>query len=77
MKKRHKEVKFFQKRLLQNYGEDWTVIPNTDLVKEEPHCSNMIVKTEKIKEEKLDGWVLNNIFVSKIEYIKNYVCFVF
>ncbi|XP_044759740.1 high mobility group protein B1-like [Coccinella septempunctata] len=58
VKKRHKEVQFFKKRLLQHYGEDWSVIPNTDLVKEEPHGSksNVVVKTEKIKEEKFDDY---------------------
>lgn len=61
-KKRHKEVKFFKNRLLQHYGEDWSVIPNTDIVKDELHSgkSNVVVKTEKIKEEKLDGlWIIN------------------
>ncbi|KAK9883268.1 hypothetical protein WA026_001452 [Henosepilachna vigintioctopunctata] len=55
VKRRHKEVQFFKNRLLQNYGEDWTVVPNTDIVKEEPHNNKTnIVKTEKIKEEKVE-----------------------
>ncbi|XP_045478257.1 high mobility group protein B3-like [Harmonia axyridis] len=58
VKKRHKEVKFFKNRLLQHYGEDWSLIPNTDIVKEEFHTGkpSLPVKADKIKEEKFDDY---------------------
>ncbi|CAH0564854.1 unnamed protein product [Brassicogethes aeneus] len=54
-KRRHKEVNFFKQRLLKNYSEDWTVIPKTNLIKEEEDTkpSNLVAK-ERIKEEKLE-----------------------
>lgn len=55
VKRRHKECQFVKKRLLQSYGEDWTIVPNTDITKDEPQSSRHGLhshnKTDKIKEE--------------------------
>lgn len=52
-----KDVRFFKQRLLNNYDEDWTVIPNLDLVLEEEDdkrsVAHLMLK-EKMKEEKLE-----------------------
>lgn len=57
MRRRQKEVKFFRKRLQNNYGEDWAVIPNLDLVKEEEDTKSVtyLMLKDKIKEEKVEG----------------------
>ncbi|KAJ8928127.1 hypothetical protein NQ314_019353, partial [Rhamnusium bicolor] len=56
-KRRLKDVKFFKQRLLNNYDEDWTVIPSVELTLEEEEdkrsVAHLMLK-EKIKEEKLD-----------------------
>nr|CAI5858331.1 unnamed protein product [Callosobruchus analis] len=55
-KRRIKDVKFLKHRLLQNYDEDWSVIPNNEVVHEEddkkavPH----LIMKERVKEEKID-----------------------
>ncbi|CAH1954276.1 unnamed protein product [Acanthoscelides obtectus] len=53
-KRRLKDVKYLRNRLMQNYDEDWSVIPNTDLVAEEDDkkaVGHLIMK-DRIKEEK-------------------------
>lgn len=59
VRRRQKEVKFFKKRLLNNYSEDWSVIPNLDIVKEEDESNTKSVAylmlKDKIKEEKDDA----------------------
>ncbi|KAJ3624304.1 hypothetical protein MTP99_017940 [Tenebrio molitor] len=59
VKRRQKEVKFFKKRLHNNYGEDWAVIPNLDIVKEEEETKSVayLMLKDKIKEEKADEQV--------------------
>ncbi|EFA08580.1 uncharacterized protein LOC103313877 isoform X1 [Tribolium castaneum] len=54
--RRQKEVNFFRKRLLNNYGEDWTVIPNLDLIKEEEDSKSVafLMLKDKLKEEKCE-----------------------
>ncbi|KAJ8923168.1 hypothetical protein NQ315_001722 [Exocentrus adspersus] len=56
-KRRLKDVRFFKQRLLNNYDEDWTVIPNLDLSLEEEEdkrsVAHLMLK-DKIKEEKLE-----------------------
>lgn len=58
VRRRQKEVKFFRKRLQNNYGEDWTIIPNLDLIKEEEDSKSVayLMLKDKIKEEKLEGF---------------------
>ncbi|XP_060523305.1 uncharacterized protein LOC132700161 [Cylas formicarius] len=52
-KRRYKEVKFFRHRLLNNYGEDWSVIPPDDFsdVEQEERPQQLLPK-DKIKQEK-------------------------
>ncbi|XP_018570444.1 HMG1/2-like protein [Anoplophora glabripennis] len=56
-KRRLKDVRFFKQRLLNNFDEDWTVIPNLDMALEEEDdkrsVAHLMLK-DKIKEEKLD-----------------------
>ncbi|RZC37942.1 high mobility group B protein 13-like [Asbolus verrucosus] len=56
VRRRQKEVKFFKKRLQNNYGEDWAVIPNLDIVKDEEETKSVayLMLKDKIKEEKVD-----------------------
>lgn len=50
-------MKFFKQRLLNNYAENWTVIPNLDLIKEEEDTkpTHLHGKVSKIKDEPLDN----------------------
>mgnify|MGYP005984375401 CR=1 FL=1 len=47
-------MKFFRKRLQNNYGEDWAVIPNLDIVKEEEDSKSVayLMLKDKLKDEK-------------------------
>lgn len=60
-KRRLKEVKFFKQRLLNNYVEDWSVVPisdtNLDEDEDKKSISHLISK-DKIKEEKCDEGIL-------------------
>lgn len=50
-------MKFFKQRLMNNYEEEWPVIPNTDLNLDEEDDKRSIAHLmlkDKIKEEKLD-----------------------
>lgn len=65
-KRRLKEVKFFKQRLLNNYVEDWSVVPisdtNLDEDEDKKSVSHLISK-DKIKEEKCDeGLYLYYVF---------------
>ncbi|KAG5889302.1 hypothetical protein JTB14_031949 [Gonioctena quinquepunctata] len=56
-KRRLKDVKFFKQRLLNNYDEDWNVIPQTDFIFDDEDDKRSIVHLmlkDKIKEEKID-----------------------
>lgn len=56
-KRRLKDIKFFKQRLINNYEEDWTVIPDIEhtLNKEDDKkaVANVFIAS-KIKEEKID-----------------------
>lgn len=55
-KRRLKEVKFFKQRLLNNYVEDWSVIPipdiNLDEEDDEKKAITHLISKDAIKEEK-------------------------
>ncbi|XP_057665538.1 high mobility group protein B3-like [Diorhabda carinulata] len=56
-KRRLKDIKFFKQRLLNNYEEDWSVIPNLDEALNEEGDKRSIqhlLLSGKIKEEKFD-----------------------
>jgi len=59
VRRRQKEVKFFKKRLINNYGEDWATIPNLEIVKEEEDTKSVafLMLRDKIKEEKIEEQV--------------------
>ncbi|KAJ8957422.1 hypothetical protein NQ318_004902 [Aromia moschata] len=56
-KRRLKDVRFFKEKLLKNYDEDWTVIPNLDLGLDDEDdkrsVAHLMLK-DKIKEEKIE-----------------------
>ncbi|VEN47896.1 unnamed protein product [Callosobruchus maculatus] len=55
-KRRFKDVKFLKHRLLHNYDEDWSVIPNSEVAPEEDDKKAVahLVMKDKIKEEKIE-----------------------
>lgn len=61
-KRRLKEVKFFKQRLLNNYVEDWTVVPVSDTNLDEDEDDNKfmphLISKDKVKEEKNEEGML-------------------
>lgn len=57
-KRRLKEVNFFKQRLMNNYVEDWSIIPisDTNLDEDEDNKKTIphLIPKDKIKEEKND-----------------------
>lgn len=67
-KRRLKEVKFFKQRLLNNYVEDWTVVPISDSILDEDDDKKSyshLVK-DKLKEEKNDEGLY---FIKFVQYV--------